>query len=83
VAITLYRLDGSVLATKQLDIAPGVLRQFDIFKFLDLPGETMKASIKVEVLSGGAVAAYAAEIDNRTQDSIFIPAQKIIIGAPQ
>ncbi|MFV2074352.1 MAG: hypothetical protein ACC742_17130, partial [Thermoanaerobaculales bacterium] len=81
VAVTLYRLDGSVLATKQLNIAPGVLRQFDVFKFLGVAGETMKASIKVEVLSGGGVAAYATEVDNRTQDSIFIPAQKVFMGA--
>ena len=44
----------------------------------------MTGSIKVEVMSGGGVAAYATEIDNRNQDGIFIPAQRKFQGlAPQ
>jgi hypothetical protein len=42
----------------------------------------MTGSIRVEVISGGGVAVYATEIDNRTQDSIFIPAQRKLQGLP-
>jgi hypothetical protein len=42
---------------------------------------TGTASIKVEVSEGGGVAAYATEIDNRSQDSIFSPAQPKLVGA--
>ncbi len=59
---------------------PGKLRQFDIFKKLDLDAITMTGSLKIEAVSGGAVAVYATEIDNRTQDSIFIPAQRLFMG---
>ena len=37
---------------------------------------TMTGTIKIEVLGGGGVAAYATEIDNRSQDSIYVPAQR-------
>ena len=40
----------------------------------------MTGSLKIEAISGGAVAVYATEIDNRTQDSIFIPAQRLFMG---
>jgi hypothetical protein len=43
----------------------------------------MSGSIKVEVTSGGGVAVYATEIDNRNQDSIFVPAQRKYQGLPQ
>jgi len=41
----------------------------------------MTGTIKVEVLVGGAAAIYATEIDNLTQDPIFIPAQKAVFGS--
>jgi hypothetical protein len=83
VRIVLYNLDGTIAGEEaSLAIAPGVMRQFDIFKRLDLDDMTMVGSVSVEVLSGGAAAVYLTEIDNRTQDSIFIPAQRVYIGAP-
>jgi hypothetical protein len=81
IRITMYNLDGSQAAEPyESKIAPGKLRQFDIFKALDLGSTTMTGSLKIEAVNGGAVAVYATEIDNRTQDSIFIPAQRIFMG---
>jgi len=81
IRITMYNLDGSQAAEPyQTKLAPGKLRQFDIFKTLDLDNITMTGSLKIEAISGGAVAVYATEIDNRTQDSIFIPAQRLFMG---
>ena len=81
VRITMYNLDGSLAAeTFETKIAPGKLRQFDVFKTLGLGNETMTGSLKIEAVSGGAVAVYATEIDNRSQDSIFIPAQRLFMG---
>jgi hypothetical protein len=82
VRIVLYNLDGTIAGEEpSLAIAPGVMRQFDVFKKLGLDDVTMVGSIEVEVLSGGGAAVYATEIDNRTQDSIFIPGQHLLIGA--
>lgn len=80
--ITLYGLDGSV-AGGPLDllVPPGELRQFEVFRRLGINDETMTGTIKVEVLVGGAAAVYATEIDNQTQDPIFIPAQKAVFGS--
>jgi hypothetical protein len=79
--ITLYDIYGAEAAEPfESQIAPGKLWQFDIFKKLGLRDVTMTGSIKVEVTSGGGVAAYATEIDNRTQDSIFIPALRKFQG---
>ena len=73
--VTMYNLDGTLAAEPyEFDIAPGKLLQFDIFKKLGLRKITMTGSVKIEVLNGGSVASYATEVDNRTQDSIFIPA---------
>ena len=81
IRLTLLKLDGS-LAAEPLDwsIPPGVLQQFDVFRKFGLRKETMTGTIQIDVLSGGGVAAYATEIDNRTQDSIYIPAQQALIG---
>jgi PKD repeat protein len=84
VQVTMYNLDGSQAAEpNEITIAPGKLRQFDIFKKLGLNDTDMTGSLVVEAVSGGAVAVYATEIDNRTQDSIFIPAQRIFVGLAQ
>ncbi len=58
----------------------GVLRQFDLAKKFGVGDITGTASVKIEVTEGGGVAAYATEIDNRTQDSIYIPAQPAFYG---
>ncbi|HSO23964.1 MAG TPA: PKD domain-containing protein, partial [Chondromyces sp.] len=77
VRLTLFDVSGvAVGAPKELLIAPGVLRQFDLAKYFGVEDVTGTASLEIEVTEGGGVAAYATEIDNRTQDSIFIPAQR-------
>jgi hypothetical protein len=77
----MYNLGGSQAADPfQTNIAPGKLLQFNVFKKFRLNDITMTGSLKIEAVSGGAVAVYATEIDNRTQDSIFIPAQHIFYG---
>jgi hypothetical protein len=83
VRITLYGLDGSVVGGP-LDVlvSPGRFLQFEVFKRLGITDQSMTGTIKVEVLVGGAAAVYATEIDNRSQDPIFIPAQKVVFGRP-
>ncbi len=82
VTISIYDLDGSLAAEPwQVTIPPGVYRQWDIFKKLGLDEVSMAGSIRIEVTDGGGLAVFATEIDNRTQDSIFIPAQRKVIGA--
>ena len=81
VRITLYDIFGVEAAEPfESNIAPGKLWQFDVFRKLGLRDVTMTGSIKVEVTSGGGVAAYATEIDNRNQDSIFNPALRKFQG---
>ena len=48
--------------------------QANVINLFDLSGVDVRLSLEVRVESGGAVAAYASEIDNRTQDPILIPA---------
>ncbi len=43
----------------------------------------MDGSIEIKVLSGGPVAAYASQIDNRTQDPILIPAVEVMGASAQ
>jgi hypothetical protein len=82
VRLTLLDVSGVAAgAPKELLIAPGVLRQFDLAKYFGVEGVTGSASLRIEVTEGGGVAAYATEIDNRTQDAIFIPAQRRFMGA--
>jgi hypothetical protein len=81
VRITMFNLDGTQAAEPyETTIAPGKLRQFDVFKKLDLGKTTMTGSLMIEAVSGAPIAVYATEIDNRTQDSIFIPAQRPFVG---
>jgi hypothetical protein len=76
VRITIFNLDGSVAAGPfETNVAPSKMRQFNVFDKLGLGDIAMTGTVMFEVVSGGAVAAYITEINNRTQDSIFIPAQ--------
>ena len=81
VRLDLFDINGGQVGEPQdMMIAPGVLRQFDVFQKFGFGNMTMSASIKIEVTEGGGVAAYATEIDNRTQDSIFIQAMRAMYG---
>jgi hypothetical protein len=74
IAITVYDTDGEVAAfLPEFWIAPGKYIQANIFQVLGVDVD-MSASIELRVVSGGPVAAYASEIDNRTQDPILVPA---------
>ena len=82
VRLTLIDVTGAQVGEAlEMMIAPGVLRQFDVAKKFGVGGVTASGSLKIEVTEGGGVAAYATEIDNRTQDAIFIPAQRRFMGA--
>jgi len=81
VRLTLIDITGNQVGEPlEMMIAPGVLRQFDVAKKFGVSGVTGTASIRIEVTEGGGVAPYATEIDNRTQDSIYIPAQRKFMG---
>ena len=81
VRITMFHLDGSFAAEPyEVDVPPGKLRQINVFNTFGFGDVAMTGTIKFDVISGGAVAVYATEIDNRTQDSIFIPAQRADYG---
>jgi hypothetical protein len=75
--VRLTVLDEEGVATGEvvdLWLEPGQFKQFNLADRLNLPAVDMDASVVIEVLSGGGVAAYASTIDNRTQDPILIPA---------
>lgn len=81
VRLTLIDVSGIPIGEPiEMMIAPGVLRQFDLAKKFGVSEITGTASLTIEVTEGGGVAAYATEIDNRTQDSIYIPAQRKFMG---
>jgi hypothetical protein len=68
--------DATVTPRVELDLAPNEFLQFSsILKAMSL-GATYNGRIAVRAIAGsGRVAAYAATIDNRTQDPSYIPAQ--------
>jgi hypothetical protein len=81
VRLTLIDVSGTPVGEPiEMMIAPGVLRQFDLAKKFGVGDVTGTASLTIEVTEGGGIAAYATEIDNRTQDSIYIPAQRKFMG---
>jgi hypothetical protein len=47
--------------------------QFNIHQAFGMQAQTT-GSLKLEVVSGGPVVAYASVVDNRTQDPTFVPA---------
>jgi hypothetical protein len=74
IAVTLYGTGGTVIANlPSYWIPAGKFIQYNIFQALGID-EDVQASIEVQVVSGGPVAVYASEIDNRTQDPILVPA---------
>jgi hypothetical protein len=80
VRITIYALDGSEAAEPwEFLVAPRIYRLWEIFERLGIDS-SMIGTIKVEVLDGGSIAAFATEIDNKNQDAIFIPAQRRYMG---
>ena len=82
VSITVYDTDGSVITgAPAITLAPAQFLQENIFDVLGIGDMDGAASVEIGVVSGGPVAAYASEIDNRTQDPILIPA--VTMESPQ
>jgi hypothetical protein len=80
--VTFFRSDTSIGAgPHELYVAPGEYVQLNIFDELGLTGVDAEGSLKIEVLDGDGLAVFATEIENYSQDSIFIPAQPKFIGA--
>jgi hypothetical protein len=84
VKITVLNLDGSLAAEPvEVFVNKEKLIQFDLFSKLGIKHVTMVGSVEIEVLNGtGGFAVYCTEISNLSQDSIFIPAQRALFGAP-
>lgn len=77
VRVTLRAPDGSTLGDATVTVpARSALQWNDVFLFVNASAAP-DASALVEVLSGGAVAAHAIRIDNRTNDAIFLPARLV------
>jgi hypothetical protein len=55
----------------------------NVFGKFGLGNETVTGTFRVEVLSGGDLIIYATEIDNKSGDSIFIPAQQLYVNPAQ
>jgi hypothetical protein len=66
--------DG-LYSAKLYTLAPGQFLQRNVFRDLGLEDELLKVSLRLEVESGGPVAAYASVIDNVTQDPVLVKAQ--------
>jgi PKD repeat protein len=80
ISVTLYDTEGDIVASlSDYWIPPAKFVQYNIFQALGID-EEMHASIEVHVVSGGPVAVYASEIDNRTQDPILVPA--VVAASP-
>ncbi len=60
-----------------LRIGPGVMIQGNVFDSAFIGSQDMDGSVEIKVLSGGPVAAYGSQVDNRTQDPILIPAVEV------
>ncbi len=73
--VTVYAADGTVAGQRDSwFVEPGQSRQPNLFQLVGLGDVDMEGSLEVEVLAGGPAVVYVSEIDNRTQDPIFIPA---------
>ncbi len=85
VEVTFFYPDGTQAPKPWITtVWAGQLKQTNnVFKKFGLGGETVTGTLKIEILSGGDLIIYATEIDNRTGDSIFIPAQDKYINPAQ
>ena len=82
VEVTFFYPDGSQAPEPWVaTVWAGQLKQINnVFRKFGLGGETVTGTFKIEVLSGGDLIIYATEIDNASDDSIFIPAQEPYIN---
>jgi hypothetical protein len=69
-----YSASGTVAGQLEKYLAPGENLQFNLFNEMGLGAVSATGSIQVTATSGGPVAAFVSEIDNRTQDPVLLPA---------
>jgi hypothetical protein len=80
VTATLLAPDGTRVATRELALdALGAVQWNDVFAEMGA-APLADASLVVDVVSGGSVAAYAILVDNRTNDASYFPAS--LVAAP-
>jgi len=73
----LYDANRSILGFKTYTVpANGNFQVNDIFTDIGITGAQDAFIADVRVLSGGPIYAYASVVDNRSNDAIFIPAQR-------
>jgi len=81
IAIKVFDTTGAVVAEiSDFPLQPAQFLQSNVFAALSIGDMDMEASLEIRVQQGGPVAAYASEIDNRTQDPILVPAVPMNIG---
>jgi hypothetical protein len=74
VEVKILRTDGAVAGERTVWLDPGEFKQIDLFSLTGLTDTVTEGSVEFRVVSGGPVAVYASEVDNRTQDPVLIPA---------
>lgn len=80
VVIHLYSGSGAQYGTVSRTLLPYEMTQFDrIFNRVNA-GVVSSGYAVVEVLTDGAVLAYASVVDNGSNDPIYIPAQRLTTG---
>jgi len=84
VQVALYRADGSYLGTKGYYLAPYEFRQINkIYQKVTSEDVDDGYAVLSTATGGGSFFAYAAVIDNRTSDPVYItPANRAASGAP-
>jgi hypothetical protein len=70
----IYATSGVVAGERTLWLDPGQFKQVDLFGLTGLTDTVDEGSVEFQVVSGGPVAVYASEVDNRTQDPVLVPA---------
>ncbi|MEO8218291.1 MAG: PKD domain-containing protein [Acidobacteriota bacterium] len=76
VILTLYDASGSVIATNPVSVPPNNFQQNGLTAFFpQIAGQSVSGlSMKVQAPFDGAVSCYASNIDNRSQDPVFLAA---------
>ena len=84
IQVALYQADGSYLGTKTYTLAPYEFRQINkIFQKVTSGDVDDGYAVLSTSTTGGAFFAYAAVIDNRTSDPVYItPANRSAGGTP-
>ena len=75
-ALTLYQKDGTVIATKNVTLAPSSFQQSALWSYFPEvgSGSYQVLTLKIGSNESDAVSAYASVVDNITQDPVYIQA---------